>query len=493
MRVFDQGLRPPVGYVLPLLVTAARWRPPALPHRALGLPARTPVPGAGRLADRPAAAAGQPARDHVPRLSQRAAGRSLRRASRASAGPDLLAPIQGAATAPPAAQRREATPELVRTALAIEPRGGHLCVFLPPLADGGDYAALIAAIEATAAKTRLPVRLEGYAPPYDRAPQRHQGHARPRRHRGQRAPGDLVARRRWRSPRPSTTRRAPSASAPRSSCWTAATSAPAAATTSCSAASRRPTAPSCGAPICWGASSPTGRTIPRSPTCSAACSSGRPARRRGSTRRATISSTSWRSRSADPRAGRRDRALAGRPPVPQPAGRPHRQHASRRDLHRQALRAGGAHGPPRARRVPRLRDAAARAHEPRPAAARSARWWPRSGSAPTAVRWCAGARRCTTASCCRTSSGRTSRASSPSCRARAWRSMRAGSCPHFEFRFPLWGTVAQEGVSLELRQALEPWLVLGEQSGAGDRPHRGLLARSRAGASSGARARTGIR
>jgi uncharacterized protein (DUF2126 family) len=39
--------------------------------------------------------------------------------------------------------------------------------------------------------------------------------------------------------------------------------------------------------------------------------------------------------------------------------------------------------------------------------------------------------------------------------------------PHFEFRFPLWGAVAHEGVSLELRQALEPWLVLGEQSGQG--------------------------
>jgi uncharacterized protein (DUF2126 family) len=39
--------------------------------------------------------------------------------------------------------------------------------------------------------------------------------------------------------------------------------------------------------------------------------------------------------------------------------------------------------------------------------------------------------------------------------------------PHFEFRFPLWGAIAHEGVTLELRQALEPWLVLGEQSGAG--------------------------
>ena len=55
----------------------------------------------------------------------------------------------------------------MRTALAVEPRDGHLCVFLPPLADGADYAALIAAIEATAAKMRQPVRLEGYAPPFD--------------------------------------------------------------------------------------------------------------------------------------------------------------------------------------------------------------------------------------------------------------------------------------------------------------------------------------
>ena len=61
VRVFDQGLRPPVGYVLPLLMTARRWRPAPVPHRALGVPARIPVPGAGRLPDRAAAAAGQPA------------------------------------------------------------------------------------------------------------------------------------------------------------------------------------------------------------------------------------------------------------------------------------------------------------------------------------------------------------------------------------------------------------------------------------------------
>ena len=39
--------------------------------------------------------------------------------------------------------------------------------------------------------------------------------------------------------------------------------------------------------------------------------------------------------------------------------------------------------------------------------------------------------------------------------------------PHFEFRFPLVGEFAARGVHLELRQALEPWHVLGEEGGAG--------------------------
>jgi uncharacterized protein (DUF2126 family) len=39
--------------------------------------------------------------------------------------------------------------------------------------------------------------------------------------------------------------------------------------------------------------------------------------------------------------------------------------------------------------------------------------------------------------------------------------------PHFEFRFPLCGTVAVAGLTLELRQAMEPWHVLGEEATAG--------------------------
>jgi uncharacterized protein (DUF2126 family)/transglutaminase-like putative cysteine protease len=39
--------------------------------------------------------------------------------------------------------------------------------------------------------------------------------------------------------------------------------------------------------------------------------------------------------------------------------------------------------------------------------------------------------------------------------------------PHFEFRFPKYGDFAARGVEIELRQALEPWHVMGEEGAAG--------------------------
>ena len=39
--------------------------------------------------------------------------------------------------------------------------------------------------------------------------------------------------------------------------------------------------------------------------------------------------------------------------------------------------------------------------------------------------------------------------------------------PHFEFRFPKYGDLAVGGIELELRQALEPWHVMGEEGTSG--------------------------
>src|SRR4051794_9957808 len=56
---------------------------------------------------------------------------------------------------------------VVRTALAIEPRGGRLWVFLPPVSSAEDYVELIAALEETAGRLKMPILMEGYPPPYD--------------------------------------------------------------------------------------------------------------------------------------------------------------------------------------------------------------------------------------------------------------------------------------------------------------------------------------
>ena len=56
---------------------------------------------------------------------------------------------------------------IVRTALCVETRGGVLHVFMPPVDRIEQYLELVSAIEATADELSMPVRIEGYPPPYD--------------------------------------------------------------------------------------------------------------------------------------------------------------------------------------------------------------------------------------------------------------------------------------------------------------------------------------
>ncbi|MDX2486582.1 MAG: transglutaminase family protein [Gammaproteobacteria bacterium] len=57
--------------------------------------------------------------------------------------------------------------ELIHTALCIEPRNGHLYIFLPPVTHLEHYLDLVHSIEKTAAELKIPVFMEGYEPPHD--------------------------------------------------------------------------------------------------------------------------------------------------------------------------------------------------------------------------------------------------------------------------------------------------------------------------------------
>ncbi len=170
VRVFERGLDTPVSYVLPIQV----WQSPDLGRRWVTerwgirrdklflLPGdspaglRLPVSSLASVlpVDYPHVVARDPFGD-APPLPERGI---------------LVQQRRGIAVQPAPVPPPTGPSELygsVRTALAIEPRDGYLCVFLPPLSDALDFAALVAAVEEAAAAVALPVHIEGYAPPPD--------------------------------------------------------------------------------------------------------------------------------------------------------------------------------------------------------------------------------------------------------------------------------------------------------------------------------------
>ncbi len=69
--------------------------------------------------------------------------------------------------APRAPGRFESAASVTRTAMSAEPRNGRLYIFMPPATALEDYLELVCAVEDTALEMKLPVILEGYEPPKD--------------------------------------------------------------------------------------------------------------------------------------------------------------------------------------------------------------------------------------------------------------------------------------------------------------------------------------
>jgi uncharacterized protein (DUF2126 family) len=211
-RVFEQGLQHTVGYALPLdpMVTPSgvRWRSGQLFLRDATLwllPGDSPMGYRLPLDSYPwVGAADQnfvlpqdphwpPVASSVREVWQRAAGSgtgSVASGPGQTSGttwptpgamlppwdPDYVPPSPQGPQADEATWRQAANepprplrsaPQMVRTALCVEPRGGVLHVFIPPVALFVAYEHLIAAIEACAGELHMPVRVEGYPPPWD--------------------------------------------------------------------------------------------------------------------------------------------------------------------------------------------------------------------------------------------------------------------------------------------------------------------------------------
>jgi uncharacterized protein (DUF2126 family)/transglutaminase-like putative cysteine protease len=172
-RVFDQGLKSVLGYALPLRRVwedgmqrweSGRW---FLRRQHLFL-----IPGDSPIGYRLPL-------DAIPWEAVDARDRTIDPDPFAPRGPlpskaalmqKYIRKAEGEATAFPD-RRPDLTAAgasaLVRTALCVEARQGRLYVFMPPQSQTEDYLDLVAAVEATARALYMPVQIEGYPPPYD--------------------------------------------------------------------------------------------------------------------------------------------------------------------------------------------------------------------------------------------------------------------------------------------------------------------------------------
>src|SRR5579862_1103691 len=180
-RIFEQGLDQPIGYVLPLRRIPTRSGQPRWTSQPWFLAPKQMflVPGDSSMGYRlpleslpwtkPEDVVYSYETDPFEKRARLPGAPERRRHlfSAPSAADDPL-PAEDKAEPPakPPADGESAA-WVARPALCIEPRQGKLFVFMPPVEYLADYLDLVAAIEDTAAYLQMPVMLEGYPPPPD--------------------------------------------------------------------------------------------------------------------------------------------------------------------------------------------------------------------------------------------------------------------------------------------------------------------------------------
>ena len=172
-RVFERGLGKPTGFVLPLQPweidaahpAAPRWRSArwGLRRGRLFL-----FPGDSSIGLRlPLDSLDWIEPSHYPYVVERDPLEALGALPDAAAKAAAFDRKAGDPDTAAAAADPDVDENPVRTALSVEPRDGVIHVFMPPIARVEDYLELLAAIEASAKACGVKVHIEGYPPPFD--------------------------------------------------------------------------------------------------------------------------------------------------------------------------------------------------------------------------------------------------------------------------------------------------------------------------------------